>query len=142
MFNNLLFGYDAFERQGQTHLLGAIFTIFMFQLAGDAIQKYFGLAIPGPVIGLVLLLFALLLTKQNKRPDITAFRTGIINTAEQLLGYLSLLFVPIGVGVIMHLQLIEAQLLRIIAVIVLGTIGTMLFTSFIFLKTSKARADD
>lgn len=142
MFKNPLFGYDAFERQGQTHLLGAIFTIFMFQLAGDAIQKYFGLAIPGPVIGLILLLFTLLLTKQNKHPNITIFRTGIINTAEQLLGYLSLLFVPIGVGVIMHLQLIEAQLLRIIAVIVIGTIGTMLFTSFVFLKTSKAKTDD
>lgn len=142
MFKNPLFGYDAFERQGQTHLLGAIFTIFMFQLAGDAIQKYFGLAIPGPVIGLILLLFTLLLTKQNKHPNITIFRTGIINTAEQLLGYLSLLFVPIGVGVIMHLQLIEAQLLRIIAVIVIGTIGTMLFTSFVFLKISKAKTDD
>jgi holin-like protein len=114
----------------------------MFQLAGDAIQTYFGLAIPGPVIGLVLMLFALLLTKHNKHPNITAFRTGIINTAEQLLGFLSLLFVPIGVGVIMHLQLIEAQLLRIIAVIVIGTIGTMLFTSFVFLKTSKAKTDD
>ena len=142
MFKNPLFGYDAFERQGQTHLLGAIFTIFMFQLAGDAIQKYFGLAIPGPVIGLVLMLCMLLLTKQNINPNVTLFRTNIIHSSEQLLGYLSLLFVPIGVGVIMHLQLLEAQLLRIIAIIVIGTIGTMIFTCFIFLQTSKGKADE
>lgn len=123
-------------------MLGAIFSIFILQLAGEAIQKYFDLAIPGPVIGLVLMLCLLLLTKKNVNPNVTQFRTNIINSAEQLLGYLSLLFVPIGVGVIMHLQLLEAQLLRIIAIIVIGTIGTMIFTCFIFLKTSKAKADE
>ncbi|MBT6122212.1 MAG: CidA/LrgA family protein [Candidatus Puniceispirillum sp.] len=123
-------------------MLGAIFTIFIFQLAGEAFQKYFDLAIPGPVIGLILMLLSLLLTKQNINPNVTTFRTNIINTSENLLKYLSLLFVPIGVGVIMHLQLLEAQLLRIIAVIVLGTIFTMIFTSVIFLKTSKAKADE
>lgn len=123
-------------------MLGAFFTIFIFQLAGEAIQKYFDLAIPGPVLGLVLMLFMLLLTHRNLNPAVTHFRTKMITSAEQLLGYLSLLFVPIGVGVIMHLQLLEAQLLRIIAIIVIGTIGTMIFTAFIFLKTSKAKADE
>ncbi|ADE39779.1 CidA/LrgA family protein [Candidatus Puniceispirillum marinum] len=123
-------------------MLGAFFTIFIFQLAGEAIQKYFDLAIPGPVLGLVLMLFMLLLTRRNMNPALTHFRTRMINSAEHLLGYLSLLFVPIGVGVIMHLQLLEAQLLRIIAIIVIGTIGTMIFTAFIFLKTSKAKADE
>lgn len=123
-------------------MLGAIFTIFIFQLAGEAIQKYFDLAIPGPVLGLVLMLFMLLLTHRNLNPAVTHFRTKMITSAEQLLGYLSLLFVPIGVGVIMHLQLLEAQWLQIIAIIVIGTIGTMIFTAFIFLKTSKAKADE
>lgn len=123
-------------------MLGAIFTIFIFQLAGEAIQKYFDLAIPGPVIGLVLMLFMLLLTRHHMNPNVATFRTKMIITAKELLGYLSLLFVPIGVGVIMHLQLLEAQLLRIIAIIVIGTIGTMIFTAFIFLKTSKAKADE
>lgn len=123
-------------------MLGAIFTIFIFQLAGEAIQKYFDLAIPGPVLGLVLMLFMLLLTHRNLNPAVTHFRTKMINSAEQLLGYLSLLFVPIGVGVIMHLQRLEAQWLQIIAIIVIGTIGTMIFTAFIFLKTSKGKADE
>ena len=123
-------------------MLGAIFTIFIFQLAGEAIQKYFDLAIPGPVLGLVLMLFMLLVTHRNLNPAVTHFRSKMITSAEQLLAYLSLLFVPIGVGVIMHLQLLEAQWLQIIAIIVIGTIGTMIFTAFIFLKTRKAKADE
>ncbi|WP_438997001.1 CidA/LrgA family protein [Candidatus Puniceispirillum sp.] len=123
-------------------MLGAIFTIFIFQLAGEAIQKYFDLAIPGPVLGLVLMLFMLLVTHRNLNPAVTHFRSKMITSAEQLLAYLSLLFVPIGVGVIMHLQLLEAQWLQIIAIIVIGTTGTMIFTAFIFLKTSKAKADE
>jgi len=37
-------------------MLNSIFTIFLFQLAGEFVQKFFELSIPGPVIGLILLL--------------------------------------------------------------------------------------
>jgi|TARA_B110000305_G_C19433541_1_gene637564 holin-like protein len=120
-------------------LLVAIFIIFILQLTGEALQKYFDLAIPGPVVGLMLMLCTLMITKSKTHPSIISLRTSIINTSEQLLSYLSLLFVPIGVGVIMHLQLLEAQLLRILVVIVVGTICTMIFTSAVFAKINKAK---
>ena len=113
-------------------MLAGIFTIFMFQLVGEAIQKYFGLAIPGPVIGLVLMLIALLASKHRTRRPIAVLRDNLITVAETLLGHLSLLFVPIGVGVILHLHLLETQLLRVLGVIIFGTIATMIFTAFIF----------
>ena len=113
-------------------MLAGIFTIFMFQLVGEAIQKYFGLAIPGPVIGLVLMLIALLASKHRTRRPIAGLRDNLITVAETLLGHLSLLFVPIGVGVILHLHLLETQLLRVLGVIIIGTIATMIFTAFIF----------
>lgn len=113
-------------------MLAGIFTIFMFQLVGEAIQKYFGLAIPGPVIGLVLMLIALLASKHRARRPIAGLRDNLITVAETLLGHLSLLFVPIGVGVILHLHLLETQLLRVLGVIIFGTIATMIFTAFIF----------
>ena len=113
-------------------MLAGIFTIFMFQLVGEAIQKYFGLAIPGPVIGLVLMLIALLASKHRTRRPIAGLRDNLITVAETLLGHLSLLFVPIGVGVILHLHLLETQLLRVLGVIIFGTISTMIFTAFIF----------
>ena len=65
-------------------LLVAIFIIFVLQLIGEALQKYFDLAIPGPVIGLILMLFMLMVTKSKKHHHhlrklaevfITAFRS-------------------------------------------------------------------
>ena len=123
-------------------MLDSIFIMFMFQLVGEATQKYFALPVPGPVIGLVLMLVCLLWTKRTNLPLIADQRDRLVTTSQQLLGYLSLLFVPIGVGVIMHLQLLEAQLARIIAVITIGTIFTMVFTAFIFLKTGGGAKDE
>ena len=123
-------------------MLIAIFTILVLQLIGEALQKYFNLSIPGPVIGLILMLLTLIMTNSKKLNMLTPLRTNIINTSETLLSYLSLLFVPIGVGVVMHLQLLEMQLLRILVVILIGTMSTMIFTSLVFSKISSTRAGD
>ena len=123
-------------------MLTAIFTILVLQLIGEVLQKYFDLAIPGPVIGLMLMLLTLMMMNSKKLNMLASLRTEIINTSEKLLGYLSLLFVPIGVGVVMHLQLLEMQLLRILVVIVLGTMSTMIFTSLIFSRISGKKFDD
>ena len=123
-------------------MLDSIFIMFMFQLVGEATQKYFALPVPGPVIGLVLMLVCLLWTKRTNLPLIADQRDRLVTTSQQLLGYLSLLFVPIGVGVIMHLQLLEAQLAQIMGVITVGTIFTMVFTAFIFLKAGGGTKDE
>ena len=123
-------------------MLTAIFTILVLQLIGEVLQKYFDLAIPGPVIGLMLMLLTLMMTNSKKLNVLASLRTEIINTSEKLLRYLSLLFVPIGVGVVMHLQLLEMQLLRLLLVIVLGTMSTMIFTSLIFSRISSKKFDD
>ena len=123
-------------------MLSAIFTILIFQLAGEVIQKGFELPLPGPVLGLILLLFSLMFTKKSINPNLVEIRARLITTSEKLLSYLSLLFVPIGVGVIMHLQLLEGQLLKIVFVIGLGTIMTMVFTAFVFAVFSKISSDE
>ena len=64
------------------------------------------------VIGLVLLLLAL------QAPWV---RAPIQAGAEVLLANLSLLFVPIGVGVITHLELVSRYGVRVMVVIVLST---------------------
>ncbi|MEX0504575.1 CidA/LrgA family protein [Alphaproteobacteria bacterium LSUCC0719] len=123
-------------------MLGAIFLIFLFQLIGEATQKYFALPVPGPVIGLVLMLVCLLWSKRIDVPFVADLRCKLVTTSQQLIGYLSLLFVPIGVGVIMHLKLLETQLAQIIGVITIGTITTIVFTAFIFLKAGGAIKDE
>ena len=112
-------------------MLKAAFLILLLQLIGEFLQKYFVLNIPGPVIGLILLLG--LLSLHNPRYKLlNDLHHQIIQTSESLLGYLSLLFVPIGVGVVMHLKLVEGQLLGALAVIIFGTLTTMMFTAVLF----------
>ena len=122
-------------------MLYAIFFIFLFQLVGEFLQKYFVLAIPGPVIGLLLMLVALLLQRGSRDSD-SDFGHKVINASNHLLQYLSLLFVPIGVGVVMHLQLLESQLVKVLGVIIIGTLLTIVVTAALFQVLRKRGVDD
>jgi holin-like protein len=122
-------------------MLYAIFFIFLLQLVGEFLQKYFLLAIPGPVIGLLLMLVVLLLQRGSRDSD-TDFGEKVINTSNHLLQYLSLLFVPIGVGVVMHLQLLESQLVKVLGVIIIGTLLTIIVTAALFQVLRKRGVDD
>ena len=84
-------------------MLKSLFVIFFFQLLGEAIQKFFEINIPGPVIGLILLLLVFIFFIKNATP-FRKIKKEISKTSHQIINYLSLLFVPIGVGVVMHIN--------------------------------------
>ena len=86
--------------------------LLLLQAAGEALAHAFALPFPGPVLGMVLLLPALILEW---------VRAPVQAAAEFLLAHLSLLFVPIGVGVVTHLDLVSTYGVRLLAVIVLST---------------------
>ena len=86
--------------------------LLCLQLAGEVLARVLKLPFPGPVIGMVLLMPAL---------GWPAVREPVIDVARFLLGHLSLLFVPVGVGVITHLDILQAYGLRLALVIVLST---------------------
>jgi holin-like protein len=117
-------------------MLNSIFIILLFQLIGEFIQKFFELSIPGPVIGLIFLLSVLLIIKKINKQD-TGFETKLVNSAENLLTYLPLLFIPVGVGVVMHLSLLEENLVSVILIIIIGTLLTLALTGFVFEKLLK-----
>jgi holin-like protein len=71
-------------------------TLLAFQLAGETLSRGFGLIVPGPVIGMVLLLAFFIAA-----PRVAAM---VQPTAQGLLSHLSLLFVPAGVGIVAHLD--------------------------------------
>lgn len=71
--------------------------LLLCQSAGEAASRLLHLPLPGPVLGLLLLVLAL-----RWQP----LRTPVGLAADALLAHLSLLFVPVGVGVITHLALI------------------------------------
>jgi holin-like protein len=86
--------------------------LLALQAAGELIVKQFGLTVPGPVLGMVFLLFAL---------KFLSARLAVAGCAEFLLNHLSLLFVPVGVGVMTHLGIFNDFGWRIAVVLVLST---------------------
>jgi len=86
--------------------------LLLFEAAGEALVLLLKLPFPGPVVGLVLLLAAL---------RWQAVREPARAAAELLLAHLSLLFVPVGVGVVTHLELVAHHGAQLVAVIVLST---------------------
>ena len=93
--------------------------LLMFQSAGELLARGLGLPLPGPVIGMVLLLLAL------RWP---AVQTPVAQCAEFLLSHLSLLFVPVGVGVMTHLSLVSQYGVRMLGVVLLSTLAGLAVT--------------
>ena len=121
-------------------MLKSVFIILLYQLIGELFQKFFGLSIPGPVIGLVLLLLTLLLIQKRQR--VVPIKDNLFNSAEILLNYLPLLFIPVGVGVVMHLSLLEDNLASVVFVIILGTLSTLALTGYIMEKILRKKTLD
>ena len=118
-------------------MLRSIFVIFFFQLLGEFIKKFFEIRIPGPVIGLILLLVTLIFLKKFKKTAIVNLKTDVVNTSNYILSYLSLLFVPIGVGVVMHLSYLENNLFRVLIIVFISTILTIAGTAFLMEKINR-----
>lgn len=103
------------------------------QLSGEVAARGLGLPVPGPVLGLALLIL-LLWTRQGlagtMRPT-----TGII------LANLSLMFVPAGVGVIGNLGVLADDGLALLAILVASTLLAMLATVATFLAVRRLTGD-
>jgi holin-like protein len=101
----------------EADMLGYLTLIFGCQLAGELIAVATGWPVPGPVIGMALLFAGLLV--RGRIP------TGLGVASDGLLGNLSLLFVPAGVGVMQHAGLIGRELLPISVALVVSTLLTI-----------------
>ncbi|MCW8836692.1 MAG: CidA/LrgA family protein [Rhodospirillales bacterium] len=97
--------------------------LLVCQLAGEAIRIGTGLPIPGPVIGMVLLFVGLLVRR--------GVPEGLQTTSGGILQHLSLLFVPAGVGVMVHLPLLADEWAPIVASLILSTVLTIAVTALV-----------
>ena len=119
-------------------MLASLSLILLCQLIGEVIVRGFGLPLPGPVLGLLLLLLMLL-----ARDRFTILAQGPLgddgaeSASKGLLTHLSLLFVPAGVGVVQKLDLLAAHGVAIILVLALSVIVTLLATVLTFRLVSR-----
>ncbi|MBL4613727.1 MAG: CidA/LrgA family protein [Magnetovibrio sp.] len=112
--------------------LGFITWLLVFQLLGEVISKGLDLPLPGPVVGMALLFLALVV--RGEVPD------GLKDTAAGLLKHLSLLFVPAGVGVMMHLHLLQDEWQGITVALLVSTVATIAVTALMMVGLGKLSA--
>ena len=95
--------------------------LLVYQLVGEVAVVFLGLPVPGPVLGM-LMLFLTLMIRGGAGPGLGAAANG-------LLSHLSLLFVPAGVGMMVHFDRIAAEWLPILAGQVVSTLIAMVVTA-------------
>lgn len=105
--------------------------LLVFQSIGELLSRGFSLPLPGPVLGLVLLLVAL---------RFPVVREPVGECAQFLLSHLSLLFIPVGVGVMTHLALLGEYGGRMLLVIVLSTWIGLGVTALVLYGPARRRA--
>lgn len=112
--------------------------LLLFQLIGTSIQWLFALAIPGSVIGMVLLFSSLVVRKRLSK--------NLQHTSLTLLYYMPLLFIPAGVGVMQEFALIKHQWLPISAALIgscmITLIATGLLMQYLLSRASKGSNTD
>jgi putative effector of murein hydrolase LrgA (UPF0299 family) len=94
-------------------MIQAVAILLICQLTGETLARGLALPIPGPVLGMALLLAGCLLSSR--------LADTVMPTAQGLLSHLSLLFVPAGVGVISHLDVLGGSGPALLVVLVAST---------------------
>lgn len=105
-------------------MINGLLILLGCQLVGEALSHYLTLPIPGPVIGMIILLIALLIRKgPSKELD---------ETATTFVKYIGFLFVPAGAGIAVYLGLIADQWLMLVLATFVSTGLSLILTALVF----------
>lgn len=110
-------------------MLVGFLILLLFQFAGELIVITLAMPVPGPVVGMVLLLTGLII--KGEVPQ------SLRISAEALLKHLALLFVPAGVGLMTHFSLLKADWLAILIALIISTGLTIIVTALILNPSAK-----
>ena len=104
-------------------MIEGLVLLLVFQLLGNVAEMYFHLPVPGSVLGMFLLLVALI---ANDR-----LASWVRPISLVLISYLAVLFVPAGVGIMLHIDRLKNEALPIGVSLVVSTILTIAVTAFV-----------
>lgn len=102
-------------------MLAALTLLLLCQLIGETLAHALALPVPGPVIGMILL-FLYLVARQGPGEELRS-------TSQTLLQHLSLLFVPAGTGIVLHLNRIGDEWLALLISLLVSTVLALLVTA-------------
>lgn len=109
-------------------MIRGLVILLLYQGVGEILARGLSSPVPGPVIGLVLLLVTLL-WRQKTNADLQMVATGLTS-------HLGLLFVPAAVGVVSFLPMLSGHMLSILAVLVLSVVLAMASTALVLKRRS------
>ena len=115
-------------------MLGALTILLVYQLIGEVIVQFTRLPVPGPVIGLLLLFLTLWLRGSLAAP--------LRDTANGILQHLSLLFVPAGVGVMVHFARVSGEWLPIIVAVLVSTALAIAVSALVMRALMRGASDE
>jgi putative effector of murein hydrolase LrgA (UPF0299 family) len=119
-------------------MLRAFAILLACQLAGETMTRALGLPLPGPVLGLVILVMLLFAVERRHLVDSTTVdETSLGKVANGLLAVLGILFVPAGVGVVQDLGLLREYGAALAAALVASTFLTLTVTVWVFVGVSR-----
>ncbi|MCJ2009225.1 CidA/LrgA family protein [Methylobacterium sp. J-092] len=126
-------------------MIASLTLILLAQLLGEVLARSAGLPLPGPVLGMALMLGFLVLRDRRAlhlaRVLPKPLTDGTLeNTARGLLANLSLMFVPAGAGIVGRLDVVQAQGLRLAIVVVVSTAAALVATVLVFLWVARLTA--
>ena len=113
-------------------MLPALTSLLALQLLGEVVVRWLQWPLPGPVLGMAVLLALL-----AARP---AWLHPMKPVSHTLLQHLSLLFVPAGVGVMLHLQRLGEEAWAIGVALLLSTWIGMGTTAWILVGLLRRQA--
>lgn len=123
-------------------MLFGLFVLLACQLAGETVVRLLGLALPGPVLGILFLLGVLAVAERRRARSVAGPDRPVGQAADGLLAHLGLLFVPAGVGVAQSPELLLANGPGVLAALVLSTVATLLVTVGVFRLVRRSSGGD
>ncbi len=101
--------------------------LLLCQLLGEVMARMLSLPLPGPIIGMILMLGLLLLRDKITNITPNELRDGTLEkTSGVILANLSLLFVPAGVGVVQRLDLFVTHGVALVIALLASTVLALL----------------
>ena len=104
-------------------MISGLVQLFLWQGLGELLSKFFLPSIPGPVLGLLLLLAFLCLKGQVDK--------DLAEVADGFRQHLGLLFVPASVGVLLFLPELQTHALAVTTALLVSVILTIAVTAIV-----------
>ena len=113
-------------------MIAGLVEILLFQGMGEVLSRFLVPAIPGPVIGLLLLLAWFRIRR--------GIPAHVALVADALVAHLGLLFVPAAVGVVMFLPQLRTHALAVVVALLVSVLATVAVAAVVLRLLAKRDA--